>query len=56
MSMNLILLPQNKTLFDSNQLATFVIFAQMRANDPDTFVKNEGYHFEDEAKVSVLGP
>ena len=55
--MNLRLLPQNNAPFSSDPLAKFVIFCtKMHADDPGTFVRNKGYHFEEEAKMSVLGP
>ena len=49
--MNSRLLPQNKALFGLNHFCT-----KIHANDPGTFVKNEGYYFEEEVKVNFLRP
>ena len=53
MSVNSGLLPQNKASIGSNLSASFNC-TKMCANDPSTFVENQGYHLEEEVDLSRL--
>ena len=54
--MNLISLPQNKAPFDSDPFVKFLFFTEKHVGDPDTFIRNGEYNFEEEVKIRVLGP
>ena len=56
MSMNLKSIPQNKAPFGSDSLAKFVFCTKVRADKSGTSIGNEGYHFEEEVEMRILGP
>ena len=56
MSMNSRMLPQNKAQFGLYPMEMFVAFARKNVRWTGTFVANEGYHYDEEAKWNWLAP
>ena len=56
MSMNSVLLPQNKILFGSDPLVKFHFCTKICVDDLGIFVGNRGYHLEEGSVLRILIP